>query len=213
MNEILIAPPAGEPVTLAEAKAWLRMDTNAEDDLIATLIAAARRAVEAATRRALMTQSWRVALDAWPFSGDGALDALAVAHTAGRKQVQLQVHLQVDLRIAPLASVSAIRVTDSGGQQQLLPASLWRLAGAPDRARVVFSAAPPDPGVTGEGIAIDVVAGYGAAGDVPAPLRQAILMLVADWFEHRGDDDGANAAPMPRRVAALLAPYRRGRLA
>ena len=41
----------------------------------------------------------------------------------------------------------------------------------------------------------------------------AILMLVADGFENRGDGEDARTAPLPKRVAALLAPYRRGRLA
>lgn len=205
MNQILIAPPQAEPVGLAEAKAWLRLDTGVEDEAISTLLVAARQAVESAVRRALVTQGWRVTLDAWPFAGAGALDALVVARMGGR--------MRVDLQIAPLQSVSAIRVSDAGGQPQLLPASLWRLVGAPDRARIVFAAPPPNPGVTSEGIAIDLVAGYGAAGDVPAPLRQAILMLAADWYEHRGDDEARDAAPLPRRIAALLAPYRRGRLA
>ena len=43
----------------------------------------------------------------------------------------------------------------------------------------MFSTSPPAPGRAVAGIEIDVVAGYGAPADVPSPLRQAILMLVA----------------------------------
>jgi uncharacterized phiE125 gp8 family phage protein len=193
MNRVLIAPPAGEPVALAEARAWLRVDSSDEDQAIAALIVAARETVEAATRRALVAQTWRLTLDDWPFA-PGARAEMA-------------------LPLAPLASVTAARVYDAGGQPQLLPSSLWRVVGAPDRARLIFTAQPPRPGVSASGVEIDCVAGYGAAADVPAPLRQAILMLAADWFENRGDGDDAPATPLPKRVAALLAPYRRGRLA
>lgn len=193
MNRALIAPPASEPVTLAEAKAWLRVDTSDEDQAIAFLIGAARETVEAATRRALVAQSWRLALDDWPFT--------------------LLQRPEMALPLAPLASVTAVRVYDAGGQPQLLTSALWRVVGATDRARMMFAAQPPRPGVPAGGIEIDCVVGYGAAADVPAPLRQAILMLMADWFENRGDGEGAQATPLPKRVAALLAPYRRGRLA
>ena len=53
MQSILIAPPAAEPVTLAEARSWLRVDTTDEDGAIASLISAAREIVEMTTRRAL----------------------------------------------------------------------------------------------------------------------------------------------------------------
>jgi uncharacterized phiE125 gp8 family phage protein len=37
-----------------------------------------------------------------------------------------------------------------------------------------------------QGIEIDYVAGYGSAADeVPADLRQAVLLLIAHWHEHR----------------------------
>ena len=79
MQSILITPPAAEPVTLSETKAWLRVDTNDEDSTIATLISAGRVLVEQATRRALVTQSWRIILDAWPNAGaDGSRTLLSL---------------------------------------------------------------------------------------------------------------------------------------
>ena len=41
-----LTEPVNEPVTLVEAKAYLRVDTTDEDTLIATLITAARQWVE-----------------------------------------------------------------------------------------------------------------------------------------------------------------------
>ena len=66
MSPVLLASPSAEPVSLADAKAWLRIDTADEDSLVASLVPAARARVEAATRRLLVTQTWRLAFDAWP---------------------------------------------------------------------------------------------------------------------------------------------------
>lgn len=52
MPSHLIAAPAIEPITLAEAKLFLRIEHDDEDTAIAALIAAARQHVEMATRRA-----------------------------------------------------------------------------------------------------------------------------------------------------------------
>ncbi|MGD9545210.1 MAG: hypothetical protein AB7F41_02965 [Methylocystis sp.] len=57
---------------------------------------------------------------------------------------------------------------------------------------------------------IDFDVGFGPlASDVPQPLHQAILTLVAHWRDHRGDD--AEDA-VPKAVAQLAAPFRRERL-
>ena len=57
MNPILITGPAVEPVTLAEMRAYLRLDDTAEDDLVAALVTTARQCVESASGRMLIIQS------------------------------------------------------------------------------------------------------------------------------------------------------------
>src|ERR1043166_7768030 len=66
MSSILLAGPVVEPITLAEAKHFLRVQHDDDDDIITALIAAARVHVETQTRRALITQRWRLTRDAWP---------------------------------------------------------------------------------------------------------------------------------------------------
>lgn len=61
-----LTQPASEPVTLALAKAHLRIDHTAEDDLITSWIKAAREAAEKYTGRRFITQSLRMRLNDWP---------------------------------------------------------------------------------------------------------------------------------------------------
>lgn len=54
---------------------------------------------------------------------------------------------------------------------------------------------------------ITVTAGYGSPAQVPVAIRQAMLLLVAHWFDHR--DTAPDRSAMPMAVDALLAPFRR----
>ena len=64
MTLILVTPPAAEPVSLIEAREFLRIDDDRDTALIETLIAAARVALETRTGRVFVTQAWRYVFDA-----------------------------------------------------------------------------------------------------------------------------------------------------
>ena len=186
MPLIHLSGPTEEPVTLAEARAQLRLDGTEEDALVVALIAAARAAIEAETRRVLTMQGWRLTLDAWP---DGPLM----------------------LPLAPVSAVTALTVAAGDGAPQTVDAALYETALAGDAPRLLAKPGMslPQPATRLDGIAIDFTAGYGAAGDVPPPLKQALLLLLAQWFEDR---EAAAARGLPPMVVALLAPWRRVRL-
>ena len=186
MSSILLSGPAAEPVTLVEAKQFVRVEHDDDDDVIAALIAGARIHVEAQTHRALITQNWRLTRDVWP--DIGCLPVLPV----------------------PVQTLDAVRIYKSDGSTLSLDVAgfLFDKASAP--ARLTFDSPPPMPERPIAGIEIDVTCGYGDAGtDVPEPLRQAIRLLIAHWYENRGlIAVGHEVAILPQTVAALIAPYR-----
>ncbi len=60
---VLDTAPAEEPLTLAEAKLYLRVDGTTEDALIAELMVAARKTAELHLKRSIITQRWRLVYD------------------------------------------------------------------------------------------------------------------------------------------------------
>jgi uncharacterized phiE125 gp8 family phage protein len=178
MSLALLAPPAEEPLTLADAKAFAKIETPDDDMLVQALILSARMHVEAATRRLLVTQSWRLGLD-----------------TAREGRILVPV--------APVQSVAAIRRIDASGVASVVDPSTYTadIASVPSVIRLAAAA---------EGrIEVDLVLGYGPASAVPEPLRHALRLLVAAWYEDRGGlaMTGEGAA-LPVTVEALIAPYR-----
>ena len=183
MASILLNPPAVEPLTLAEAKAYLRVEHDDDDDLIETLIASARTELESKTKRALITQQWRVVLDAWPPDG-----RIAVTPAPLREVVAARVYDQDN--IAHVLDTEAF-VVDTAAAPGVIGFVPWAIA---------------VPGRAVAGIELDIECGYGdAASDVPEPLRQAVRLLLAHAYENRSLDGAALA---PGALASLIAPYR-----
>lgn len=88
----VLASPASEPVSLNEAKLWLRVDNSDEDSLIAELIATARESAEIYTRRSFISQTLQLTLDAFPYArtriiGEGVFQLPKSAVEEDRKSV------------------------------------------------------------------------------------------------------------------------------
>jgi uncharacterized phiE125 gp8 family phage protein len=133
--------------------------------------------VEAQTRRALITQTWRIVRDAWPQAG-----VISIHPQPLRELLAVRIYVADNTAQTPGLDDFAV---DSVSGILLVPPDL------------------PPPGRAISGIELDVEVGYGDAGsDVPEPLRHAIRLLVAHWYEHRAGRD------VPMNVSALIAPYR-----
>ena len=177
--------PAALPVLWAEAQAHMRLDGTTEQTYVETLLGVATRVVEEETQRALITQTWALRCDDFP--------------------------VQFELPRPPLASVSSIAYTDENGDAQTLAASVYQVDLYSLSGRVTTAVDQVWPNTYSGAyntVVVTYTAGYGAAGSsVPLPLRQAILLLTAHWFEHR-EAVGPSMAELPMAVKYLIAPFR-----
>jgi uncharacterized phiE125 gp8 family phage protein len=208
---ILTARPAVEPVTLAQAKALLRVDPSDDDALIAGLITAARETCERFTRRALITQTWTLVRDDWGLSDFDESWPLAVARGAA-----------IEIPRPPLRSVIHVKTYDDADAATVWPASAYIVDTASEPGRLIAraGAALPVPTRAAAGIEIRFIAGYAPdesasptdpAGNVPASLIEGIKRLVVHLYENRGAC-GVDEAAALSGAALLWQPYQVARL-
>jgi uncharacterized phiE125 gp8 family phage protein len=166
MEPKLITPPGEEPVTLQEAREHLRLESG-EDQYLTDLITAARRHCESFQGRAYVTQTWELYLNAFP---------------GGCIKVPLP----------PLQEITFIKYKDSAGNLQTLDPSQYVVDAFSEPGLICRAYGKSWPGTYPETHAVQIrfTAGYGAAADVPQEIKHAILLKVADLYEHRGGDEG-----------------------
>jgi len=156
-------------------------DDGMQDALIRGYLRAALAAVEARIGKALILRDFMLALNRWR---DGAAQPLPVA---------------------PVAAVVSVTVVDEDGVPVAVPSARWRLEGDLHRPKLMARGVllPEVP----EGGRAEVVfeAGFGAWEAVPADLRQAVMMLAAQYHELRHE---AGVAAMPFGVMALIERWR-----
>lgn len=184
---VLYSAPATEPVTVDEAKAFLRKEDNDENATIERAIAAAREWVEDYTWRALVTQTWDLYAYEFPCSNG-----------------------ELSLAKGRLQSVSTVTYVDTEGATQTLAGSEYQVdtKREPGRIAPAYSKSWPSTREQFNAVAVRFVAGYGAASAVPAALKQAVLILTADLFENRESEViGTISAEVRFSAQALLAPF------
>lgn len=187
MPAILITPPATEPITLAEAKDHLRILDAAQDTLIGAMIKGARQYIETHLGRSLVTQTWELALDAWPEKGFVRILNPPVISITSVTAVQSGVVVTLD----PIA------------YQSDLVSRIPRLAPA---ANASWPSA--DVGVL-NAIRVRYTAGYGAAAAVPEDIKAAIKFILAHWFENReATVVGTISSELANSVAMILTEHR-----
>lgn len=179
----LITPPSVEPITLALAKLHCYIDADDRDELVSLAIGSARRHVEQWCDLNLITQTWELALDAFPCG-------------------------PIRLPGWPLQSVTSIEYLDANGDPQTVDPGTLSLDTFSRPGWVTCSSSWPQTQDAINAVRVRYVLGYGAAGsDVPAPVRSAMLLVVGDLMENRqaGQKDMINVNPA---VESLLFPFR-----
>lgn len=200
MSIEVVTPPVSEPLTLAEAKAHLRVDYALEDAQVASMIVAAREWVERRCRRALVTQTLRLWLDGFPPATTQFVEG--VASPSSRSGVVL-------IERSPVQSVSNVKyLAASDGSLVTLGSSEYVLDAVSAPARLMPAYGKTWPGVREQinAVQIEFVAGY--TGSVPEPIRMAMRLLIGHWWEHReAVMVGSITKELEFSVEALLATY------
>lgn len=200
----LIEAPAEEPVTLAEAKAQLRLDSALDDAHVEMLITAARQYVEELCWRGIVTQQLELVLDG--FHGESALEL------PGWVRSQFRMGEPIELPRGNLADLSnndpaveSVKYIDAGGVERTLATSEYSVDDVSVPGRVM-----PAPGKvwpptqSGRWDAVRIVYSVGwAVADVPVALKQAMLLALSQMYEKRTPEIGEMPA-----VLALCGPYR-----
>lgn len=189
MPLIQVPPPVSEPLTIAQARAHLRVDDVGDDSLIAALISTARQLAEDRTGRSLGTQSWELSLPRFP---DG--------------------NAPIDLPRPPFVSVTSVTYTNAAGASIVMPAQdytvtpgivLSQLRPAPAQVKVW-----PDTYDQADAVRIRYVAGY---SQIPTPILSWMLLTIGTLYDHREmvlRGETATASFLPRSVAdGLLDAY------
>ncbi|MBF8728856.1 hypothetical protein IRZ59_00195 [Pseudomonas guariconensis] len=180
----LLAGPSGQPVSVEVAKKHLRIapgDTG-QDDEVARIVRAATARAEKITQRALVTQRWRLYLDAFP---RGA----------------------IPIPRPPLKSVEVISYTDTLGTDRDLDEASYLVNPFEMLGQVTPAQGYCWPATAKQAMAVrvDFTAGYDA---VPEDIVAAILLLIGHFDQNREEVvTGTIATRLPAGVEALLSPY------
>lgn len=178
----LITPASTYPVTLAEAKAHLHIDTTDSDSEINSFIYAATEYAEQITGRALITQTWELTLDAFP-------DAFYLTRV-------------------PVQSITSVKYYDTDGTEQTLSSTLYSLDNADDfgPAYVVPAYGTVWPPTLNQANAVRVryVAGYANAAAVPESIKQWIKLQIGSQDFNRAGEILATSGKVEFKFADSL---------
>lgn len=159
----LVTPPAAEPITLAQAKAHLRVESDYDDTQISGLITASREAVEAYTRRTLLHTVWEYRMDGcFPW--------------------------EIRLPRGPLRTTTGLAITyvDDAGDTQTLAADQYQVSlGNVGVIRPAYGLTWPTTRSQMDAVAVQFTAGEASASLIPGALLTGLLMELGNRYAYR----------------------------
>lgn len=156
----LITPPADLPVTLAEARAFLRVDHDEDDAGISAMLSAAVNLLDGRNGilgRCLEPQTWELLLDRFP-------------------------EAEIRLPVGPVESVTSVAFTDPEGAEAEVSGGSFVLDNAATfEGWIVPTVAWPATLATVNAVRVRFVAGTGT----PDAIKQSLLAMVAERYDGR----------------------------
>lgn len=154
---------AAASVSTVNAKAHLKVEHSNDDTLIDGYVTAAEREVEAYTNRTMISTVYDLYLTDFPVNG-------------------------IVLPFSPVTAIASIKYYDTNNVQQTWASTNYHynIYEEPTVIRYVDTA-PDVYEDRSDAVVIRFTAGYANAAAIPAPLVQAIKLLMADLYENRVD--------------------------
>jgi hypothetical protein len=209
-TELVQVTAAGaEPLTTADAKLWLRVGSEGnDDDLIASLCVAARERAEVFCRRSFK------AGDVWKLSADGFPRLRFFGETENRFWGSELNYLQkrtdeyaITIPMGPIAAITSISYFDGSGVSQVLDPANYSLV--PDdfanpKVYPTFGNWWPITQVMPDAVAIN----FTTTGIVPETVLLAMKQMLAHWYANREAVAVGAFQPVPQLAETLMWPYR-----
>jgi len=162
MGLAVVTPPTEEPLTLAELKEHLRIETADDNDYITALGISGREWCEGFCNRQFVTATY-----------DWSVDKFSSSFLLPKPELQ---------------SVTTVKYIDTDGATHSVSDSVYDVDIEQEtrRLRLAYSESwPSDRRSTPNSVIIRFVAGYGDADAVPETIKAAIKLLVGHLYEHR----------------------------
>jgi uncharacterized phiE125 gp8 family phage protein len=191
MPDRLVTPASANAVTLELAKKHLVIEHAADDDLITQIVTAANDFAERYCNRGFVEQTWEVLFPAFPVANPCA-------------------DVYLELRRGKLLEVDSFKYVDEAGAEQTLSADTYLVddASDPGRIRLAPDATWPTIQARWDAVRIQYTCGW-VEGSVPAPIVQAVLLLISQLYENRTPEvTGTIVASIKFSFEALLSTYR-----
>ncbi len=186
VHSVVTTPPQDEPITVDDLRMHSKIDDTTEDAWAMVAIAAARQRIEEETGLALMRQTRTAYLDRFPRG-------------------------VIKLPAPPLISIVSVKYIDTDGAQQTLSSSVYQSDNKrePGRFGLAYGQSWPSTRTQMNAVEIAYLCGYGSAPDnVPELIRQAMLMIVGHWNEHREEVSDFQLYDVPRTAESMYGLYK-----
>jgi uncharacterized phiE125 gp8 family phage protein len=181
----IVTAAASEPITLSEAKNFLRVDHSDDDTLISALITASRQMCEEYTRRILVTTTIDEYFDKFPMNRWENLSNL------------------IYLSRGPVASITSVKYVDEIGSEVTITSDQYIIDTISEPARIQSTAG----WFAAAGVVNQVIVRYVVGTDVssiPKPLIQGMMLVISDLYDQRND----RVKALPTASEYLWNPYR-----
>jgi hypothetical protein len=222
----LITGPASEPVTLQQAKSHLRLDDATDDAYVTDLITAARAYTEQVMWRGLLLQTYEIALPGFlgadrfelPARRNFSSAMVGYEWTNTDRAYRFFPYLELPMgQLAASSPIVAFTYLDPNGATQTLDTSVYELDtySVPGRVRLKDAQTWPLTLDHWNSVVIRYSVGWAGTGTdlIPQPIKQALLILIAQMYENRVPELATRAlVPVAFAYNALISPYRLNRI-